>query len=183
MIQRAFKSLLLLAVVTLVIHSATFSSELPKVGQAAPDFTLPFATKDSVNSSGLKLSQVVGKNNIILAFYPADWSGGCTKEMCTMRDNFTSLSELGATVYGISGDYVYSHREWAKLLNLQFALLSDHDHEVAKAYASYSPEDGYNKRTVYVIDRSGNVAYIDLEYKAASTESFEKLKSALTKLR
>ena len=69
-----------------------------KVGDAAPDFTLPSATKDSVNSSDLKLSQVVGKSNIVLAFYPADWSGGCTKEMCTMRDEFSSLSELGATI-------------------------------------------------------------------------------------
>lgn len=152
------------------------------VGEKAPDFTLPLATKDTLIQA-LKLSNVIGKDNIILAFYPADWSGGCTKEMCTMRDNFGTLSELGATVYGISGDYVYSHREWAKYHNLQFALLSDHNHDVARMYSSYNPDSGFNLRTIYVIDKKGNIAYIDLAYKAGSVESFDKLKGALAKLK
>lgn len=152
------------------------------VGDKAPDFTLPLATKDTLIQA-LKLSDVLGKDNIILAFYPADWSGGCTKEMCTMRDNFGTLSQLGATVYGISGDYVYSHREWAKYHNLQFALLSDHNHDVARMYSSYNPDTGFNLRTIYVIDKSGTIAYIDLGYKAGSVESFDKLKDALGKLK
>ncbi len=152
------------------------------VGDKAPDFTLPLATKDTLIRA-LRLADVVGKNNIILAFYPADWSGGCTKEMCTMRDNFGTLSDLGATVYGISGDYVYSHREWAKYHNLQFALLSDHNHEVARSYSSYNPDTGFNLRTIYVIDKKGNIAYMDLAYQAGSVESFDKLKSALAKLK
>jgi peroxiredoxin len=159
-----------------------FSGEKLSVGDKAPDFSLPYATKDTLVDA-LKLSDVVGKNNIILAFYPADWSGGCTKEMCTMRDNFSTLSNLGATVYGISGDYIYSHREWAKHHNLQFALLSDHDHSIAKTYSSYNATTGMNLRTVYVIDRSGTIAYIDLAYKAGTPDSFEKLKEALAKLK
>jgi peroxiredoxin Q/BCP len=152
------------------------------VGDKAPDFTLPLATKDTIISA-LKLSDVVGRNNIILAFYPADWSGGCTREMCTMRDNFESLSGLGALVYGISGDYVYSHREWAKYHKLQFALLSDHDHAVAKAYSSYNENSGMNFRTDFVVDRMGNIAYVDLKYNAGTMESFDKLKTALRKLK
>jgi len=50
-----------------------------KVGDPAPDFSLPYATRDSVARDSLKLSSLVGKKNIVLAFYPADWSGGCTK--------------------------------------------------------------------------------------------------------
>ncbi len=165
-----------------IIGNRAAAAEPPKVGDQAPDFTLPAATKDSLNSSGIKLSDIVGKDNIILAFYPADWSGGCTKEMCTMRDNFSDLSKLGATVYGISGDYVYSHREWAKALNLQFVLLSDHNHDVAKTYGSYNTESGFNFRTVYVIDKKGTIAYIDLAYKASSAESFQHVKDALAKL-
>ncbi len=152
------------------------------VGDRAPDFSLPSATKDTINFAGVRLSGVVGQNNIILAFYPADWSGGCTKEMCTMRDNFTDLSNLGATVFGISGDYVFCHHEWAMHHNLQFALLSDHNHDVARLYQSFNPKTGYNLRTVYVIDRSGKIAYIDSSYKAGSADSFDKLKSALEKL-
>ena len=154
-----------------------------KVGDSAPDFTLPAATRDSIIAGGVSLKSQVGRNNIILAFYPADWSGGCTTEMCTMRDNFRELGELGATVFGISVDQVYSHREWAKALNLPFTLLSDVLREVGKAYESYNPERGNLRRTVYVIDRQGKIAYMDLEYKPNSQESFEKLKAALQGLK
>lgn len=162
--------------------SPMFSADPLKVGDKAPGFDLPGATKDSILSD-VRLSSLMGMNNIILAFYPADWSGGCTKEMCTMRDNFGALSDLGATVYGISGDYVYSHREWAKYHNLQFTLLSDHSHDVARLYSSYNADTGMNLRTVFVIDKKGNIAYVDLAYKAGATESFESLKNALAKLK
>jgi peroxiredoxin len=173
----------MVVLLTMILTAATgFSGEKLNVGDKAPDFSLPYATKDTLVDA-LKLSDVIGKNNIILAFYPADWSGGCTKEMCTMRDNFSTLSDLGATVYGISGDYIYSHREWAKYHNLQFALLSDHDHSIAKTYSSYNATTGMNLRTVYVIDRSGTIAYVDLAYKSGTADSFEKLKAALAKLK
>lgn len=172
----------MMAFAALLASPAAYSEEL-HIGDQAPDFTLPCATKDSIFSDGLKLSDLIGKSNIVLAFYPADWSGGCTKEMCTMRDNFGMLTELGVTVLGISGDYVYSHREWAKYHELPFALLSDHKHDVATRYQSFNAESGYNKRTVFVVDRKGKVAYIDLAYKANSAESFEKLRNALQALK
>ncbi len=150
-----------------------------KVGDHAPDFTLPAATKDSVIRAGVHLADRIGLNTIILAFYPADWSGGCTAEMCTMRDNFASLSQLGADVLGISGDYVFSHHEWAKYQHLQFTLLSDHNHAVAKAYQSYNPQSGFNRRTIYLVDRTGKIAYIDRAYNPNSQESFNKLKAEL----
>lgn len=159
------------------------AADAPKVGNQAPEFTLPAASKDSIMSGGLSLKSQIGKNNIILAFYPADWSGGCTTEMCTMRDNFKELGDLGAIVFGISGDQVFSHREWAKSLNLPFTLLSDNLHDVARTYQSFNPVRGNNLRTVYVIDRQGKIAYIDLDYKAGSAESFTKLKSALQAIR
>ena len=166
----------------LALSQPVHGSDL-RVGDPAPDFSLPGATKDSIYAEDLRLSDVIGTSNIVLAFYPADWSGGCTREMCTMRDNFGMLTDLGVTVFGISGDYVYSHREWAKYHELQFALLSDHKHDVARMYQSFNPESGYNKRTVFVVDRNGKLAYIDLAYRSNSVESFEKLKNALEKLK
>ncbi len=157
------------------------AAEGPKVGDRPPDFTLPMATKDTLVPSGVRLSDVIGKNIIILAFYPADWSGGCTKEMCSLRDSFQELTGLGASVYGISGDYIFSHREWAKYHNLQFPLLSDHDHAVARLYNSYNPESGYNRRTVYVIGRKGTIIYEDLAYKPGDTESLANLREAIRK--
>ncbi len=154
-----------------------------KVGDRPPDFTLPAATKDSVIRAGVHLANLIGRNNIIIAFYPADWSSGCTMEMCTMRDNFGSLAKLGADVLGISGDYVWAHHEWAKQQGFQFTLLSDHNHAVAKAYQSYNPQSGYNRRTVYLVDGSGKVAYIDRAYDPGSDASFERLKAELERIK
>ncbi len=153
-----------------------------EVGQLAPDFTLRYATRDSIAGSPLRLSTIVGFRRILLAFYPANWSGGCTKEVCTFRDEITSLEELEVDVLAISGDYVYSHHVWAKELNLPFRLLSDHDHAVAKAYRSYNEATGYNRRTVFVIDRQGKIAFADLEYSVRDNADFDSLRTALGKI-
>lgn len=177
-LRTLMKSVLLCAGLLAAVTITTGQERL-RVGDPAPMFTLPYATKDSIHRGGLRLEDIIGSQNIILAFYPANWSGGCTREMCMMRDNFASLSELNATVFGISGDYVYAHHEWAKHLELPFGLLSDHDHSVARLYESYNPETGFNRRTVYVINRSGKISYIDPAYDTRSPDSFERLRSAL----
>jgi peroxiredoxin Q/BCP len=176
------RTILAPAAAAFVLTAAASAAGTLKVGDTAPDFTLQGATKDTIDRSGVTLSKGKDGKAIILAFYPADWSGGCTKEMCTMRDNFGDLGTLGATVYGISGDYVFSHHEWAKALGLPFMLLSDHDHHVAKLYESFNEKSGMNLRTVYVIDRRGTIAYIDPAYVAGSPDSFAKLRDALSTL-
>src|SRR5215216_5652332 len=96
--------------------STPAAAAAPKVGEAAPDFKLPYATQEKLfmkPDEQMSLSSLKGKN-VILAFYPADWSGGCTTEVCTLRDTFAELSKLNAVVLGISGDYVFSYHEWAK---------------------------------------------------------------------
>ncbi len=170
-------------VMGMCVTFAAIAADSPKVGDKAPDFSLPMATKDTLVPGGLHLSSLVGKDLIVLAFYPADWSGGCTKEMCMIRDNFAKLSDLGVTVLGISGDYIYSHREWAKYHNLQFPLLSDHDGRVARLYNTLNEETGYNRRTVFLIDRTGTVAYVDRQYNPGTRDSFDALQNAVTKLR
>jgi peroxiredoxin len=178
-----------LALVLVLLFSVGSFSEEPqttsalKVGDPAPDFALPYATKDTIVFSPLKLSNEIGKRNIVLAFYPADWSGGCTKEMCTIRDDFGNLEKLNAEVLPISGDYVFTHHEWAKYQHLQFKLLSDHKHEVAKEYDSYNSVSGFNYRTVYVIDKSGKIAYINLRYNVGTPADFQKLKGVLASLK
>ncbi len=153
------------------------------VGQPAPDFSLPYATKDSIARIPIRLSETFGKKNIILAFYPADWSPGCTKEVCAMRDDFAGLKSLNADILAISGDYTWSHHEWAKYHNLPFRLLSDHSHDVAKAYSSYNEKTMFNRRTVFVIDRQGKIAYVDLEYSVATIDDFNRLKEALAQIK
>jgi peroxiredoxin Q/BCP len=157
----------------------------PKIGQAAPDFRLPYATLEKIYlkpEEHLALSSMRGKN-VILAFYPADWSGGCTKEVCTLRDTFAELAKLNAAVLGVSGDYVFSHHEWAKFHKLQFPLLSDHDHKIARLYGSYNEAVGYNNRTVFLIDKEGVVRYSNLEFKAGDAKDYNRLREELTKLK
>jgi peroxiredoxin len=157
----------------------------PKVGEAAPDFKLPYATQEQIYfkpEERLSLSSMRGKN-VILAFYPADWSGGCTKEVCTLRDTFAELAKLNANVLAVSGDYVFSHHEWAKFHKLQFPLLSDHDHKVARAYGSYNEAVGFNNRTVFLIDKDGVVRYTNMEFKAGDANDYNRLKEELAKLK
>ena len=157
----------------------------PKVGEAAPDFKLPYATQEKIfmkPEEQMSLSSQRGKN-VILAFYPADWSGGCTTEVCTLRDTFAELAKLNATVLAVSGDYVFSHQEWAKHHNLQFPLLSDHDHHVARMFDSYMEGVGFNKRTVYLIDKDGMVRYVNLAFKAGDKKDYDALRAELEKLK
>ena len=157
----------------------------PKVGEAAPDFKLPYATQEKIfmkPDEQMSLSSLKGKN-VVLAFYPADWSGGCTAEVCTFRDTFMEFGKLNAVVLGVSGDYVFSHHEWAKHHKLPFALLSDHDHRVARAYDSFNEQYGFNKRTVYLLDKEGVVRYVNLAFKANDKKDYDALRAELEKLK
>jgi peroxiredoxin len=168
-----------------VAPAAVAAVAAPKVGETAPDFKLPYATQEKIfmkPDEQMALSSLKGKN-VVLAFYPADWSGGCTTEVCTLRDTFAELSKLNATVLGVSGDYVFSHHEWAKFHKLQFALLSDHDHHVARAYDSFMEQAGFNKRTVYLIDKDGVVRYVNLAFKAGDKKDYDALRAELEKLK
>ncbi|HEX7482762.1 MAG TPA: peroxiredoxin, partial [Candidatus Bathyarchaeia archaeon] len=100
-----------------------------KVGDKAPDFTLPSQMGDDVT-----LSEFVGKKNIVLYFYPKDESTGCTKEACTFRDNYEELTKLGAEVLGVSGQSVESHKSFASHYGLPFILLSDEGNKVRELY-------------------------------------------------
>lgn len=156
----------------------------PKVGDPAPDFKLPYATQEKLfmkPEEQISLSSLRGKA-VILAFYPADFSGGCTTEVCTLRDTFAELGKLNATVLGISGDYVFSHQAWAKQHNLPFALASDHNHSVAKAYDSYREDVGFNKRTIYLIDKAGVIRYVNPDFKASAKTDYDTLRAEVEKL-
>jgi peroxiredoxin Q/BCP len=104
------------------------SSEV-KVGDKAPDFV-------SVDDQGMKwkLKDHVGKRVIVLYFYPADLTGGCTKQACAFRDDMDKLADKGIEVVGVSGDAVKNHQLFKKVHQLKFTLLADEKGEVAKKY-------------------------------------------------
>jgi len=155
----------------------------PAAGDPAPDFRLPYATADTLVWAGEALSTAVQQGPVVLAFYPADWSPGCTKEVCTLRDAFAELGSLRATVWGISGDTVFSHRAWAEHHRLPFRLVSDMKHEAARAYGSFNEESGFTRRTVYVVGKEMRVLYADPDYSVKDETDFKALRDALQKLR
>ncbi len=126
-----------------------------KVGDKAPDFTLPSQMGDTVT-----LSEFFGKKNIVLYFYPKDESPGCTKEACSFRDNYQELTSLGAEVLGISGQSIESHKSFATHYGLPFILLSDADNAVRKLYGVPSTMGVLPGRVTYIIDKQGVIRSI-----------------------
>jgi peroxiredoxin Q/BCP len=148
-------------------------AEALKVGDPAPNFTA--AASDG---SQVELQSVIGKAPIVLYFYPKDDTPGCTKEACSLRDNFAAFRKLNATVYGISYDSTESHKKFIEKYKLPFALLSDQDHTIAKLYGA----DGllFAKRMTFVVDKSGKIAWINPKVDP-STHS-QELEAVLAKL-
>jgi peroxiredoxin Q/BCP len=127
-----------------------------RVGEKAPDF-------DVVASNGkrIKLSELSGKKNVVLYFYPGDFTPVCTKETCGFRDAFEELRGSDTEVIGVSVDSDDSHRKFAEKYGVPFDLVSDENKELAKKYQATSfLRDilGKTGRITYVIDKKGQIA-------------------------
>ena len=126
-------------------------------GDPAPDFTLPDADGHPVSLSSFRGQRV------IVYFYPAALTPGCTKEACDFRDNLTDLNADGITVLGISPDQPSKLAKFRDKEGLTFPLLSDPDHAVLEAYGAYGEKVLYGKKTVgvirstFVIDQEGAI--------------------------
>ena len=114
-------------------------------GSTPPAFTLADGDGRSVS-----LSDYAGRY-VVLYFYPADDTPGCTKEACGFRDAWDELRALGAVVLGVSADDADSHRKFAAKYRLPFTLLTDPDHRMMKAYGAYGEKTLYGRKTVGVI--------------------------------
>ena len=126
-------------------------------GDAAPDFTLK-----NQNGEDVKLSDLRG-NKVALYFYPKDDTPGCTKQACSIRDNFSELEDAGIKVFGISMDDQTSHQKFISKYDLPFSLLIDENHRIADKYGSYGEKkfmgktyDGILRKT-FLIDEQGKI--------------------------
>ncbi|MCY4613762.1 MAG: peroxiredoxin [Nitrospira sp.] len=129
-----------------------------KVGDAAPDFTLKNQDGNEVTLSSFK-----GQKNVVLAFYPLDWSPVCTNENKCLTDDFPSFSDANAELLGISADSFFSHKAWADSLDLKHTLLADMHRDVCKAYGLYFPDLNCSKRATVIVDKTGRVAYVKVQ--------------------
>ena len=151
----------------------------PREGTTAPEFSLPWATKETIGApdAPYQLWRDRGKT-VVLAFYPADFTKGCTAELQTFADQYDTLFGEDVVVLGISSDSLESHKRFAASLDLPFRLLSDPDLKVARKYASHG-DAGRAKRTVFVIGPDGKVKYQNLKFNALDPKDYTALGSAV----
>ena len=128
----------------------------PKVGEAAPGFSLP-----ATDGRTISLDDFRGKQHVVLYFYPEDETPGCTKQACGFRDLTPQFAEADAAILGVSPDDVESHERFTRKFGLPFPLLADTDTATVQAYGVWKPRerDGQTvmrvERTTFLIDRDG----------------------------
>ena len=179
------RSLLLLAVASPLLAQAAPQGSpnvapavvAPAVGDAAPDFTLPWADASGPKASPVTLSKLRGKV-VVLAFYPADYSGGCTIEMTKFRNEYKTLFGDGVVVLPISKDSVTTHARWAKDSTFQFALVSDTSGTTATAYGSRG-RGNYFGRSVFVVGKDGKISYSATRFNVNAQQAYDDLKAAV----
>ncbi len=126
-----------------------------KVGDRAPDFTLPAQSGEPV-----RLYDRLGERVIVLYFYPKDNTSGCTAEACAFRDSYETFTEAGADVIGISSDSADKHASFAGQYKLPFTLVSDKGGRIRKEYGVPAALRLIPGRVTYVIDRQGTVRHV-----------------------
>lgn len=153
-----------------------------QVGQTAPDFKLFNTEKKEISLSDFK-----GKNLVVL-FFPLAFTGVCTAELCSIRDNYNIYTSLNAEVVGISVDSLFSLDKFKKEQNYNFDLLSDFNKTTATAYGSLYDSFafgmlGVSKRSAFVIDKEGVVRYAEVLEDAGKQPNFDAIKACLEALK
>ena len=126
-----------------------------QVGDKAPDFSLPSSTGEIV-----RLSQFLGKKNVVIFFYPMDESPVCSKEAEAFRDKYEEFKQLDSEVIGISSQSIESHKSFATRHGLPFILLSDSDSYTRKLYGVSATLGIVPGRVTYIIDKEGVVKFV-----------------------
>jgi peroxiredoxin len=153
-----------------------------KVGEKAPDFTLPSFTP-SPELKQISFGDYKGKT-VVLLFFPQAFTGTCTAEMCTMSETFNEYKNLGADVLGISVDGTFVQKAFAVQNKITFPLLSDYNREVIRKYDVVLPEFAHgmketSRRAVFVIGNDGVIKYVEVTNSPGDQVNFDALKKAL----
>jgi peroxiredoxin Q/BCP len=140
-----------------------------KVGDKAPPFSLKAQDGQTVSLADFR------RRKLLLYFYPKADTPGCTKQACSVRDALETLAGAGATAVGISPDEPAKQQRFDEKFGLGFALLSDPDHETARAYGAWGKKSMYGKtyegiiRSSFLIDESGTILQISYKVKPQDT--------------
>jgi len=152
---------------------------MPELRQAAPDFSLVDTERNPISLSGLR-----GKK-VVLAFFPAAFTGVCAKELCTFRSSLADLNDLNATVLGISVDGPFSNGAFARQNELNFPLLSDLGAKTVADYGvtleNFAGVSGYTSctRSVFVVNEAGTVCFKWVADNNGQEPNYDDVKAAL----
>jgi len=147
-------------------------------GQTAPAFTL-----FSSENKPVSLSDYAGKN-VVLLFFPMAFTSVCTAELCEMRDNLHTYTNLNAEILAVSVDSPFTLAKFKEEQNLPFPLLSDFNKEVSEAYGALYENfvmnmKGVSKRAAFVIDEAGQIKYAEVLENAGNVPDFNAVKAVL----
>jgi peroxiredoxin len=154
------------------------------IGSKAPDFTLK--SKQASGLVDVQLSNNFGKKNTLLLFFPAAFTGVCTKEMCDITAGLNAYSGLGADVIGLSVDTPFAQEAWAQKEKISITLASDLNKEVTKKYDVLFPMlagiGDTSARAAIVVDKNGIVQYSEQTPTPKDLPHFDKVKETLSRL-
>jgi len=151
-------------------------------GQNAPEFNLFNSEKNKVS-----LPDFSGKNLVIL-FFPQAFTGVCTTELCSIRDNMNVYTSLNAEVVGISVDSIFTLAKFKDEQGYNFNLLSDFNKDISKAYGAFYDEfvfdmKGVSRRAAFVVDGKGQIQYAEVLESAGDLPNFEAIQTTLSELK
>lgn len=151
------------------------------IGVEAPNFTLK--TKNAEGLQEIALSSFKGESNVVLLFFPFAFTGVCTEETCSVRDDLSSYEELDAQVLGISVDSPFAQEAMALKEGLNFPLLSDFNKNASKEYGVLYEDfigfEGVSKRSAFVISKEGTITFSWSSDDPKQLPDFESIKNAL----
>ncbi|OLC28377.1 MAG: hypothetical protein AUH28_19145 [Acidobacteria bacterium 13_1_40CM_56_16] len=149
------------------------------VGQAAPDFTL----KDQ-SMKEVKLADFKGKKNVVLVFYPLDWSPTCTNEHACFVNEMKQFETLDAQVLGVSVDSTWSHKAYAEKMGIKYPLLADFQPRgaMAEKYGVFMPDKGITGRAIAIVNKAGKVAWFK-NYDIPVVPDLNEVASALAQVK
>lgn len=149
------------------------------VGQTAPDFAL----KDQ-NQKEVKLSDYAGRKNVVIVFYPLDWSPTCTKEHACFVNDMKDFASLDAEVVGVSVDSVWSHKAYAEKMGITYPLLADFQPrgQMAEKYGVFLPDRGITGRAIFIVSKDGKVAWLK-HYEIPVLPDIKEVAAALAKVK
>jgi peroxiredoxin len=152
-----------------------------EIGQKAPEFSLYNSDKNKVNLADFK-----GKK-VVLLFFPQAFTGICTNELCSVRDDIGRYEQADAQVLAISVDSVFTLNQFKQQQNYNFPLLSDFNKEISRAYDAIYEQwildmKGVSKRSAFVIDREGIIRYAEVLESPADLPNFDAVNTILAQI-